>query len=331
MRKLLPILLGIVLVTSCGDDDDGGSGVTVVPPRPLSEVALEDDAEIREYLETHFYNYEDFQEPIDPNFDFKVVIGALEGENANKTPLIDQVETVTINVSSFEFSLEEEENDVPHKLYYLNARQGTGGDPSVADSVFVNYQGRLLDGSTFDGVDSGVWFDLARIQAPLQGARGFSEGASLINGGTIPANQPDDGTFVVDGFGVGVIFMPSGLGYYNSPPSGPIDAYTPLVFEIDVLTMNEADHDGDGIPSIQEDLNGNGYLYDDNTDETMERDVPGGTLFSNLLDLDDDGDGILTRTEISDKDGNIIFPYPITGGGSVPDYLNPDVLRDPNN
>jgi len=44
----------------------------------------------------------------------------------------------------------------------------------------------------------------------------------------------------------------------------------------------------------------------------------------NYLDADDDGDGIPTRDEISDENGNIIIPYPDADGDGVPDYLDPD-------
>ncbi|MEO0572438.1 MAG: hypothetical protein AAF039_12095 [Bacteroidota bacterium] len=333
MKKFLVIVMGIGILTSCGDDDIDTLGGIAIPPRLLSEVAPEDDQEIQEFLQTHFYNYEDFQDPIAPDFDFKIVIDTIEGDNADKTPLIDQVEVTEIGISAFEFGLSDGEEDIIHRLYYLNAREGVGGDPSVADSVFVRYTGRLLDGRVFDGSNTGTWFDLAQIQAPapVQAARGFSEGVSFFNAGIIPGpdQQPNDGTFIAEGFGVGVVFMPSGLGFFNSG-TGIIEAYTPLIFEVDVLTWNFADHDNDGIPSIEEDLNGNGYLYDDNTNEAGEREIQFAPLIADFQDIDDDGDGVLTRTEISDADGNIIFPYPDSNNDDIPDYLDPDIQRDPN-
>ncbi|MEM8929035.1 MAG: hypothetical protein AAGC45_12600 [Bacteroidota bacterium] len=328
MKKLLLIVIGMGFIVGCGNDDDGLGGIAI-PPRTLSEVAPEDDAELQEFLSTHFYNYEDFQSPVDPNFDYQIIIDKIEGENADKIPLIDQVGTLEVKVSSFEFGLGDDEEDIIHKLYYLSAREGIGEDPSVADSVFVRYNGRFLDGIPFDGSDSGLWFDLARIQAPLQGARGFTEGVSLFNAGQIPVEQPSDGTFTAEGFGVGAIFMPSGLAYFNSG-QGIIGPYTPIMFDVQVLTLNFADHDNDGVPSIQEDLNQNGYLYDDNTDQSNEEEIQGASLVADLLDIDDDGDGVLTRTEISDADGNIIFPYPDSNNDGTPDYLDADIQRDPN-
>jgi len=327
MKKLLIVLMAVSLLTACGDDD-GGMDFIEVPPRLLSEVALEDDEKIQEFLKTHFYNYEDFSNP-PADFDFKVRIDSLVGDNADKTPLIDQVQVLEVPVSSSEFGLNTVEEDIVHKLYYLDARGGVGENPSVADSVFVKYEGRLLNGQLFDGSSTGTWFDLARIQAPLQGARGFSEGVSLFNAGIIPGpdQQPSDGTFIAEGFGVGAVFLPSGLAYFNSSV-GIIPTYTPIIFQVEVLTLNLADHDNDGIPSIEEDLNGNGYLYDDNTDRALEEENRGAPLIANLLDIDDDGDGVLTREEISDADGNIIFPYPDSNGDGTPDYLDPDILRE---
>ncbi len=318
MKKLLGLLLAIGLLSACGDDD--GIVGEIIPPRLLSEVALENDAEILEFLDTHFYNYEDFQEPIADGFDFKIRIDTIAGENADRTPLSQQVISQVINVSSFEFGLSEEENDIPHTLYYLIARQGEGASPTIADSVLVRYTGKLLNDTEFDASDTGIWFDLARIQAPLQGARGFTEATAFFNSGGEPITNPD-GTFDVEGFGAGMMFLPSGLGFFNSGQN-LIPAYSPLVFEINVLAMVESDHDQDGIPSIMEDLNGNGFLYDDNTDEDEERELRIQPAVD-FLDLDDDNDGIRTSEEIIiDSEGNITFPD--SDGDSIPDYRDPD-------
>ncbi|MGX1931039.1 FKBP-type peptidyl-prolyl cis-trans isomerase [Flagellimonas sp. 2504JD4-2] len=313
-----------VFFTSCNNDDDGTPDVIVVPPRLLAEVATENEEEIQEFLQTHFYNYEEFENP-PAGFDFRIKIDTIAGANADKTPLadMDELQSITINVSSFEHQLTEEENDIPHKLYYLSARDGIGASPTVADSVFVRYEGLILDGTTFDAsLNNAVWFDLARLQDLTQGFRGFAEGVPNFNaGGTIIENG--DGTVTVDGYGVGMIIFPSGLGAFESI-SGSIPQYSPLIFKIDLYTLNDTDHDNDGIPSIEEDLNGNGYLYDDNTDLQSEEDAGLLVRFANFQDADDDGDGVSTRNEISDDDGNIITPFPDSNNDGTPDYLDPD-------
>lgn len=319
MKRILSVLSIALLLASCASDDND---VQITPPRLLSEVEPENRQEIIAFLKTHFYNYEDFQSP-PADFDFKIRVDTIAGDNANKIPLIQQVDSAIINVSSTEFSLNDGEEDIPHQYYYLNARPGieSKDNPSVADSTFVRYEGKLLNGTSFDGsTTSPVWFDLARIQAPLQGFRGFSEGMVNFKPGGDPIVNPD-GTFVVEDYGVGMMIFPSGLGGFNALTTG-IPQYSPLIFEIDLFTINVSDHDNDGIPSIQEDLNGNGYLYDDNTDEADEL-AAGFPQSVDFLDVDDDDDGTPTRDEIIiNSDGTITFPD--TDGDGVPDYLDKD-------
>ncbi|WP_222983685.1 FKBP-type peptidyl-prolyl cis-trans isomerase [Flagellimonas meishanensis] len=315
----LALLAFTAFIFSCNNDDNGPDVISV-PPRLLAEVAPENDEEIREFLETHFYNYEEFQSP-PADFDFRIKIDTIAGANADKTPLMDFVGSTEIKVSSFEFGrLSEEENDVPHTIYYLEARQGVGPAPTVADSVFVRYEGKTLDGNSFDAsLNNPVWFDLARIQDLTQGFRGFAEGVPFFKtGGLITDNG--DGTVSVEGYGVGLIIFPSGLGRFDFL-SNDIPQYSPLMFIVDLFTYNPTDHDNDGIPSIQEDVNGNGFLYDDNTDLDTES---SGARFANFQDADDDGDGVSTRNEITDDQGNIIFPYPDADNDGTPDYLDPD-------
>lgn len=311
-------LVSIFLFMGCGGDD--GLNIEVVPPRALSEVVVEDEAEIQEFLETHFYNYEEFQSP-PANFDFKIVIDTIAGDNAGKTPLSQQVSSKIITVESDAFALDGDER-VDHTFYYLEARAGIGASPTVADSSFVRYKGSLLNGAEFDGsFNVPVWFDLAAIQGPLQGARGFSEAMPNFKaGGNVIENG--DGTFTVEDYGVGLMILPSGLGFFNTNQPG-VPAYSPLIFTIDLFTINQADHDGDGIPSFMEDLDGDGYLYNDNTDEAEE--MASGILVSvvNFLDQDDDQDSILTIDEIIiDAEGNISFPD--SDGDGTPDYLDKD-------
>jgi hypothetical protein len=106
--------------------------------------------------------------------------------------------------------------------------------------------------------------------------------------------------------------MPSGLGYFDSFREN-IPSYSPLVFSFNLFSVNEADHDQDGVPSWREDMDGDQILSNDNTDEDNS---------PNYLDRDDDGDFIPTLEEITDEDGNIIFPYPDSDSDGTPDYLD---------
>ncbi|MGS2740125.1 FKBP-type peptidyl-prolyl cis-trans isomerase [Sinomicrobium sp. M5D2P17] len=224
-RLGLVVMGAIVLLGACRNDDNGG-GVEVRDP---AEVATENDADIREYLSTHFYNYEEFKvaaEQDSTDFDFRIVIDTIAGENSDKTPMIDQVEVKTIAVEITE------EETLDHKLYSLVARQGNSDSlaPKTTDSTLVRYKGFLLNDFIFDNSNAPVWFNLSN------NIRGFSEFMPVLNsGGKIDINE-EDGTYIVSGnYGIGMVFMPAALGYYSG--SGSIPAYTPIAFSVDLLKV----------------------------------------------------------------------------------------------
>lgn len=308
LKKLIFLQIFLVVVLSC-NNDDGGPEVIQIPPQTLSETAVENEAEIQEFLQTHFYNYEEFDNP-PADFDFKIVIDTIAGDNAGKIALINQIESVVISVPT-----DEDIGEVSHTLYYLQARIGVGESPTIGDNAFVTYEGTLLNGSAFDASTVPAVFNLSQV------VRGYGNGVIKFRGGNGPIEN-GDGTVTYEDHGVGMIIMPSGLGYFNVPPVGSIiPAYSPLIFMVDLLSFEEnSDLDDDGIPSFMEDLDNNGNLNDDNTDEDTEV----GFFVPNYNDSDDDGDGIPTRDEISDEDGNIIMPYPDSDGDMIPDYLDAD-------
>ncbi len=314
INQVFLVILLVGLVWSCKNDDND-SDIEVIPPRLLAEVIVEDDAALIEYMQTHFYNYEEFENP-PADFDYHVRIDTIAGANADKTPIFGRPElkSETVTVSSTAFGLDTVEDDIPHTFYYLNARSGIGVNPTRVDSVYVKYQGFVLDGTVFDSnLGAPIWLDLegTLTQSNPGTIRGFKKGLPKFkSGGEITVNE--DGTFDVEKFGSGVIFLPSGLGYFRGTQPG--GAYEPLVFTVELLVANTADHDQDGVPSILEDLNNNENLLDENTDSDG---------FPNYLDNDDDGDEIGTIDEIIiNENGTIEFPD--TDGDGIPDYLDSD-------
>ncbi|PCJ96945.1 MAG: hypothetical protein COA50_06545 [Flavobacteriaceae bacterium] len=307
------ILLG-TLVWSCKKDD--GSTVTVVPPKMLTEVVTDNADEIEAYINTHFYNYEEFLNP-PANFDYIIDLDTIAGDNSDKTPLKEQMESLIINVSSSTFSGLEEEDNIPHTMYYLSVRDGVeGNSPTVADSTLLKYEGSLLNGDVFDGTGTYQWQYLPFF------LRGYSNAISMLEAGDdIVVNN--DGTSTISNSGIGLMIFPSGLAYFNGSPSGSIPQYSSLIFKVNLgLYVEDTDYDNDGIPSIMEDLNGDGNLNNDNTDVESEEDLF-SPAFPNHRDPDDDNDGTLTRDEIIiDGNGNITFPD--TDGDGIPDYLDPD-------
>lgn len=309
MNKGILVTGLIIIMLSCKKDD--GPAVEEIPPRALSEVAAEDEAEIKEYLQTHFYNYEAFANPT-AEFDYKIKIDTIAGANADKIPLMDQVSMESFTIASSSFGRSDGE-EVQHTLYHVVAREGVGGSPTIGDYAVLQYEGSLLNGKLFDAATTPVNQYLSNT------VRGYGNGVKNFKTGEGPFEN-GDGTVRFENYGIGIIFIPSGLGYFDRPPGG-IPAYSPLVFKIDVLSFREnTDFDQDGIPSIMEDLDGDGNLNNDNTDGDFSQ---LGPLY-NHLDPDDDNDGIPTRDEIIiDDNGNITFPDSDKDG--IPDYLDNDL------
>lgn len=313
LRSLFWPLAITIIATACKNDDDSED---VAPPRAMAEVATENDDEIQSYLRTHFYNYDDFENP-PTDFDYKIVLDTIEGDNAGKIPLADMpgLKSKTITVTAAQLGLDTGEANVAFTYYYLSVRDGEGPRPTIGDSVFLKYEGRLLNDYRFDYRDTYGWQNLP------QTIRGYADGISNFNSGGDTVLNPD-GTYEIPDTGIGLMILPSGLGYFNSI-AGSIPAYSPLIFKVEIGKIVEnTDYDGDGIPSIFEDLNQNGYLGDDNTDLESEKSL-GSAQYPNYMDSDDDNDGIPTRDEIEiDDNGNITFPD--SDGDGIPDYLDAD-------
>jgi len=292
-------MLGFIF--SCSSDDDTGEPLELRDPE---EVRDENLLQIESFLETHFYRFED--NPQNPNFQ-NIVFDTIAGDNANEEPIIN---------SQFLKSKQVFQQDVEFKLYYLKFREGaeSSRQPTFADSVLVTYRGfSLFENQTFDGSPNPIWFDLTN------NIRGFYEVMDEFRGSTSFQENPDGTISFDDNFGIGTVFIPSGIAYYSAPPSGSgIAAYEPIVFNIQLYRSIEADHDQDGVPSWMEDLNNNRRLTDDDTDEDN---IP------NFVDVNDDGDGTLTEDEIEfDADGNLILPD--SNGNGTPDYLDPTFPED---
>lgn len=317
-NQFIVLVILIAVSWSCRNDDDGLLDAQVIPPKTLVEAATEDDAAIKAFLETHFYNYEEFENP-PSDFDFKIRFDTIAGDNADKKPIMDDIKTETVLVESSFFGRTDEE-EFNHILYYLEI-EGLGGEgkPTIGDYSIMQYEGMLLNKNLFD----------ARSNTPVRfylsdpGLRlGFARVMTKLGTGSGPIEN-GDGTVRYDNFGVGAVFMPSGLAYFSNPPQASIiPAYAPLIFTLQAMSFEmDTDFDGDGIPSILEDLNGDGNLNNDNTDGDTE---PAQIFLPNHNDTDDDQDGIPTIEEIElDADGNFVG-FKDTDGDGIFDHLDND-------
>lgn len=306
-KRILVLLVGITIVFSCGPDDDIG----IVPERDRAEVDLEDQQELTEFLQTHFWNYEEFA-TITPGQDFSIELDTIQGVNSNKIPLINQVTSSVLTISEIDYT-----------IYTLKSRQGGGSlSPTFADSVLVTYEGFTLDREVFDSAVNAIWFDLPNT------VPGFNEGVSQFNEAT-SFLQNSDGTLSYIDSGIGAVFMPSGAGFFSVSQPG-IPAYSPIVFTFNIRGVNMTDHDSDGVLSQFEDLNNDRNVRSaDNADNTDEDTIilPSGFAGTghNYLDNDDDGDGVLTIFENADPngDGNPDDAIDADGDG-IPAYLDND-------
>ena len=290
MKKKLFFLVPVLLLFLQCKKEDTTEPYTI---RDYSEQVIVDQDLLETYLKTHTYNYEDFNNESDVN----IKLDTISDNNSSRVSLFEQASIKTIDVTNAEGQI------TSHNLYYIIAREGSNESPSVADSVYVAYNGILTDGSTFDNSKFPIWIDLANT------IEGFREGVSELRTGKFTENS--NGTIAYTSFGVGLFFFPSGIGYFENINSG-IPEYSPLIFTVKLMTHTDTDHDNDGILSIFEDIDGDNKPFGDDSD---------GDNLWNMYDVDDDGDGILTVNEI-DKNNDAIIDD--TNNDGIPDYLDPD-------
>jgi FKBP-type peptidyl-prolyl cis-trans isomerase FkpA len=298
---LLTFLITGTVLISCGNDDEG-NGIVV---RDRGEVFTEDLVKLQDYLNTHFYNYEEFASNT-AGSDFEIAFDTIADANAGKTPLASQVTTNAVT-----------RDGVDYTYYTLKVRQGGGAaKPTFADSTLVSYEGRLLDNTVFDGSVNPIWFDLPGVFV-----EGFTLGLLDLNE-AISINSNPDGTLSFSDSGIGAVFMPSGLAYFNIVQSG-IPAYSPLIFSYQLRKSETTDHDNDGIFSKFEDLDGDFYLKSPNDRDNTDGDQSQFGMLYNYVDVDDDGDGVATIFENPDPngDGDPSDAEDLDGDG-IPGYLD---------
>ncbi|MBZ9627418.1 hypothetical protein LB450_04830 [Psychroflexus sp. CAK1W] len=292
----LVLIFTLFLIVSCSSDDEEAPEVVL---RDVEEVKTENMLQIENFLQTHYYELVDNPQ----NSNFQNIVYKEIGENdTDKEPVMESEFLKSKTVTQFE---------TEYTLYYLQLREGAESvrKPTFADSVLVTYSGfSLTDQDVFDSSPNPTWFDLRNNIV------GFYEVMDEFRGSTGVVENPDGTVTFDDNFGIGSVFIPSGIAYFSSPPQGSgISPYEPIVFNIQLYKSLETDHDGDGVPSWMEDVNDNRRLNDDDTDEDR---VP------NFGDPDDDGDGVPTREEIEfDTNGNLVLPD--SNGNGTPDYLDP--------
>lgn len=282
--KTLGLLILITFFGSCRKADP----VEVTPPVPYAEQYPIDIAAIEDYLENHSYNDAD-----DELVDFEPGQVALKNDARLKFKIVNR-------------------DDIDYKIYYLLLDEGLidAESPIRIDSAFVKYKGNLLNGTVFDLAVSPVWFKLDEV------VTGWAEIIPEFRVGetTILPN----GEVVYSSFGKGIMFLPSAFAYYSSPVGSLIPAYSPLIFNFELINQRHRDQDQDKILSIYEYYDENGNIMDTDGDRVPD-----------YLDTDDDGDGFLTKAEIryTNPDGSVGYyefsNIPTCINGTLKKHLDP--------
>mgnify|MGYP003871537857 CR=1 FL=1 len=287
---------------SCEDDDDG---LTVTfEERDRAEQQIVDDSTLVAYLSSHYYNSSFFETGTNHKYTDIVITELEEGEVVPEghTLLFDAVDS-PFSTTTF--------LDTDYKYYVLRINQGGGDAPNFTDQVRVKYEG--------SSVNTGEVFDsrITPFDIPLVG-NGFTTFGTIKGWQLVLPSfnsaldfSPNNGNIDYNNFGLGVMFLPSGLSYFSGITTGT--AYDNLIFKFELLQFQQEDHDNDGVPSYLEDLDG---------DEDVNNDDTNGDGFPNYIDNDDDDDGVLTINEDLDNDGDPTNDD--SDGDGIPNYLDAD-------
>ena len=315
--KLYILLITILLLGfSCGDDDD--DGIIEVPEADRTEQQVIDNDSLVSYLQSHYVDASLLSN--NPTISFTEINinqlpddGELPNPNQNSL-LIDIVETLTTTYF-----------DVEYEYYILKINQGgSENSPNFSDKVRVSYEGTLMDDTVFDSSSTPVDFDLTSTIAGwgrVLPEFNIAEDFVITSDGTVTYNNP----------GIGIMFLPSGLGYYSAA-AGSVPVYSNLIFKFKVFQSELNDHDFDNVPSHLEDINGDYDLTNDNSDDDT---------FADFVDSDDDNDGTLTIDEDLEPDSDLTVDRDGDGdptndigdgdptnddtdGDGIPNYLDPD-------
>ncbi len=112
-------------------------------------------------------------------------------------------------------------------LYIIVNKKGKGAQVAVGRQVTISYTGRLLDGTVFDSSnEADCKANNMQWHEPLSYVVGQQ---SLIEGWEEGIMGQPEGTQLQ-------LIIPSAMAY-GSRPSGPIPAYSTLVFDIDIVSV----------------------------------------------------------------------------------------------
>lgn len=118
-------------------------------------------------------------------------------------------------------------------LIYVEKTKGKGPKPTAGKWVKVNYTGTLLDGTVFDTSNEAIakqngLYDERRPYEPIE--------FPLGKGQVIPGW--DEGIALMPAGSKGIFIIPSAIAY-GPQGGGPIPPYSPLVFEVELVSFGD--------------------------------------------------------------------------------------------
>ncbi|MCK0109114.1 hypothetical protein MWU58_07410 [Flavobacteriaceae bacterium S0825] len=274
---LLALLSLSLMFNACNksEDDDPTEPTNVVD---RGEQQIIDNDSLIGYFQTHYFNSGYFVNNPNASMHDLIITKLEEGETVpdDHVLLIDSLDHMR-RTTVF--------SETDYEYYVLKLNQGPGDTPNFSDTVRLNYSGNLLDESVFDNSINPVDFDLTGlIRGWALAIPEFSTSESFVENG--------DGTVSYYNPGIGAMFLPSGLAYFSGVSPG-IPIYSPLVFKFELYQTRVNDHDGDGVPSYLEDIDGDLNVTNDDTNANTVADYN---------DPDDDGDGVATFNELQQNE-----------------------------
>ncbi|MEZ7500512.1 FKBP-type peptidylprolyl isomerase [Flavobacterium sp. Arc3] len=296
---------------SCSKNDS----TEITPAREYSVQYASDITNIEEYLNTYYITVTN--NPGSPD-DQDVVFTKIPDGGSQPSIMSYKDKATFPKLLSRDVKL----HDITYKLYYLVLREGVGEKPTNVDGVLTSYRGDYLEETVASSVTTLSATMFEEVKYPQQmlslfsTIRGWKEIFPQFRMGSYTAK--DDGTVSYNNFGAGIMFIPSGLAYFNSVSGIP--AYSPLIFSFKLYALERLDQeyklvngvavaDPDGIKSYLEDLDGDGYMWTTSELPTnaVNPDDTDGDGIPNFLDVDDDGDGYGTKIEITNN--GVVYPF----------------------
>ncbi|MCZ8197137.1 MAG: hypothetical protein O9267_06000 [Flavobacterium sp.] len=300
----------LVLFSSCNKDDDE---VAATPLRDFGDQFKTDIENIELYLSTHKLNPDITDYAANVNSSNLLI-------KCSSTDLA-RLSLLGENTSPKLLSKLVNKHDITYKVYYLQFQEGNSVEkPCPYDEILVTYRGTSLKSETetqtsgqvkvvneteFENSPVANLFNLGTVFV-----KGWPEIFPMFGIGVFDETATGNGPNVYTNYGAGIMFLPSGLAYYQQSPQTNIPSYSPLVFSFQLLNLKRSDNDNDGILTVDElAVNSEGKYTDTDGDGIYD-----------FGDIDDDNDGFTTLNEIKKP-----TPLGINQGTSLYYPFNPIV------